>query len=469
MIPRTFSPTIVLAVGFLCSVLLAGCGKKPTDSTALETKTAAAPSAAIVPQTEPRPVMVWAQTGTPERRNALRENIHRFNTSQEEIRVDVRFLEANTYHEQVEEAARAGELPDLLEVDAPFLYKFIWEDYLSPLDDLLPEKLRSDLLPAIVEQGTYNGRLYSVSASETGIGLYLNPLKFLELNVRIPRTPKMAWTAEEFDDLLARLHEENGGKPVLDLKANYGPDWFAYAIAPAVLQSAGAGSFDPETETATGFVNSEKAVRAMERVQAWFDKGYVDPNEDDEAFTSGRVALSWSGHWDFPRYDKALDGGFFLVPLPDFGAGSRTSHGGWSWTISRQARHPEAAAKFLEYLLEPDQILQWTEATGAIPGRRSVVGLSSYYGPELPLQLLPLQLEEAFATRPQTPVLPEISAALAAGFADIRNGADVKAVLDQTAQTIDQALAKFEGERPNKKARPAVLQEEESNFFPTSR
>src|SRR5690606_32099073 len=117
------------------------------------------------------------------------------------------------------------------------------------------------------------------------------------------------------------------------------------------------GLLDPETlQTADGVVNSPEAVQAMTLIQSWFTKGYVDPNEDDEAFTSGRVGISWSGHWDFPRYDQALGGAFFLVPLPDFGTGSRTGHGGWSWALPSGTPHPEAAMKFLTYMLQPEHI-----------------------------------------------------------------------------------------------------------------
>lgn len=426
--------------------LFTGCG--PADGPANEAGAPEQPSAAagadsVSLEIDPRPVMIWAQTGSLERRNVLREQVHRFNTMQNEIQVDIRFVPSESYDDEVQAAALADKLPDLIEFDAPHLYKYIAADHLLPLDDLLPGVIRDDLLPSIVEQGTYEDRLYSVGASDVGIGLYLNPAKFLNLNIRFPRSTRTAWTAEEFDDLLAQLYEESGGEPVLDLKANYNADWFAYALAPPVLASAGAGLLDPESfQRADGVVNSREAVRAMTLVQSWFQKGYIDPNEDDEAFTSGRVGLSWSGHWEQPRYDQALNGAFILVPLPDFGTGSRTAHGDWSWAIPRQARHPDASMTFLEYMLQPAQLVELTNVSRAIPARRSVIGLTSHYGEEMVLNRLARQLQEgSFATRPQTPALPEILQAFEEAWGEISNGADVQKSLDLMAATIDRSIA----------------------------
>ncbi len=100
---------------------------------------------------------------------------------------------------------------------------------------------------------------------------------------------------------------------------------------------------------------------------------------------------------------------------------------------------------FLEYMLQSEQMIELTETTRAVPARLSAIGLSSHYGEEMNLNLFAQQLEGSFATRPQTPALPEILAALDEAFETIRNGGDVQMALDSMAESIDQKIAENNG------------------------
>ena len=77
---------------------------------------------------------------------------------------------------------------------------------------------------------------------------------------------------------------------------NYGiGEWYTFGFSP-VIQSAGADLIDRSSiQTATGTLDSDAAVKAMTTVQSWFEAGYVDPNDDDAAFVTGRSPISWVG------------------------------------------------------------------------------------------------------------------------------------------------------------------------------
>jgi multiple sugar transport system substrate-binding protein len=176
--------------------------------------------------------------------------------------------------------------------------------------------------------------------------------------------------------------------------------------------------------------------------------GLVDPNLDDAAFTSGRVALSWSGHWDHPRYRDALGDELLVLPLPDFGAGSRTGQGSWVWTIPRSSRHPTAAATFLRFLLEPEQILAMTRANGAVPATRTAAARSTAYQSSGALHLLIRQLEEGWSVpRPRTPAYPFASSIFQEILHALRTGEDPEALLADAARTIDAEIADNHGFR----------------------
>ncbi|UCE89452.1 MAG: extracellular solute-binding protein, partial [Pseudomonadota bacterium] len=328
----------------------------------------------------------------------------------------------------------------------PYLASLAWQGYLLPLDELLPGELGDDLLPSILAQGTWQGRLYSVASFDSGLGIYAARDKLVEVSARIPKGPSDAWTAAEFEQILQALAARDADGAVLDLKLNYPDEWLTYGFSP-VLQSAGADLVDRSTyRSASGVLNGAKARAAMEQVQGWFAHGFVDPNVDDAAFASGRVALSWVGHWMYGPYREALGENLVVVPLPDFGIGMRTGQGSWSWGVTRACRDPEAASQFLAFLLQRDEVLAMADANGAVPATRSAIAHSTLYGPNGPLHLFARQLLEGYAVpRPRTPAYPVVSAAFAQAFRDIRHGEGVQRALDRATMLIDRDIADNHG------------------------
>lgn len=137
---------------------------------------------------------------------------------------------------------------------------------------------------------------------------------------------------------------------VLDLKRDYRGEWWTYVFY-ASLVSAGADLIErTKYQSADRVLNSSKGVEALANMRQWFKAGYVDPNIDGRAFVDGRTAISWVGHYEYPRYRQALGDQLVLLPLPNFGQGSRTGMGSWAWGVTRECRHPEAALRFIEFL-----------------------------------------------------------------------------------------------------------------------
>lgn len=384
---------------------------------------------------------VWFHSGQPGERQTIEAQVRRFNASQRDFRVRLTILPERSYNTQVQSAAAAGELPDLLEFDGPYLYNYVWQGKLVPLDDLLDPGIRADLLPTIAAQGTFAGRLYSVGTFDSGLALYARRSTLEEAGVRIPDSPGSAWSADEFEAALAALAGRDEDGAVLDLKLNYPGEWLTYAFSP-VIQSAGGDLIERERyRTAAGVLNGPAARKALRRVQAWFEKGYVDPNVDDAAFVQARVPLSWVGHWEYPRYSGRFADDLVLVPLPDFGTGTKTGQGSWNWGVTTGCRRPERAVRFLEFLLRPAEVLAMANSNGAVPATRTAVARSPLYKEGGPLRLFVDQLTGGFAVpRPRTPAYPVITSAFQRAFLDIRHGADVRAALDKAVAAIDQDI-----------------------------
>ncbi len=396
------------------------------------------------PAYRPGILRVWAHAGQAAERQVLEQQVKRFNVSQTGTTVELTFIPEGSYNSQVQAAALSKDLPDVLEFDGPFVYNYVWQQNLVPMDKLISASVRQDLLPSILQQGTYQGRLYSVATFDSGLGLYGRRSKLQAAGIRIPKGNKDAWTVAEFDRALAGLAARDPDKQVLDLKLNYRGEWATYGFSP-IIQSAGGDLIGRGKDgTTNSSLNSPVAVTAMQSVQNWIKKGYVDPNIDDAAFTGDRVALSWVGHWAYKDYAKAVGKDLVVLPLPNFGKGSKTAQGSWNWGITTNCpaqKCQKSAMQFLEFLLQPPEVLAMANVNGAVPGTKRAIAKSALYAPNGALRLFAEQLlAKETVPRPQTPAYPVITSAFQSAFANIRNGLPVKTALDRAATAIDVDL-----------------------------
>lgn len=393
---------------------------------------------------EPKTISVWTRAAlNVQEAAAVKAAAAAFNQSQKAYKVELLWASFRNYAEWVQSVAVTGTLPCLLEMDGPLLAQLAWPGYLQSLDRFVTAELRRDLLPSILEQGTYQGRLYSLGQFDSGLGLWANRRHIAAAGLRIP-TVARPWTLAEFERAMQALAQVPGVEYPLSLGVYSGAgEFYPYAYLP-ILAGFGGDFIDRSgTRGARGVMDGPQSVAAMQRFQQWFQKGWTravfDRNDD---FERGRAALLWMGHWKYTDMREALGEDLVLLPLPDFGHGLKTGMGSWAWSITSSCPDPAGAWAFLAHLMSTEEILRVTSANGAVPARRSALARSALYGPGRPLQVFAQQLfSGAGVTRPATPGYGVISKAFVNAVHAIITGADVQTELTRAAQTIDQDIA----------------------------
>ncbi|MEM9564802.1 MAG: sugar ABC transporter substrate-binding protein [Actinomycetota bacterium] len=389
-------------------------------------------------------VSMWWHTGTPEEMEATDAAVDAFNSSRTDIQIDKTDIPGGAYTDQVNAAALSGDLPCVLDFDGPFVYNFAWSDFLIPIDSYVSDELRNDFLPSILDQGTYNGELYSLGQFDSGLGLYANKAYLGAAGVRIP-TFDDPWDLAEFEGALEALAELPEVEFPLDLKINYGQgEWFTYGFSP-ILQSFGGDLIDRgDYQSASGTLDGAASVQAMETFQGWFENGWADPAPpgDDSFYGSKTSAISFVGHWMWGQHSEALGDDLLVLPMPNFGGDAVTGMGSWNYGISSSCENPDAAWEVLEHLVSPDEILAMTAGNGAVPSRFSALEQSELYQAGGPLEVFALQLSEGRGVpRPIFPGYATITEEFAQVVADVIAGADVQAELTDAAAAIDQNIA----------------------------
>ncbi len=407
-------------------------------------------------------ITLWTHSDTTiGEHTVLEASAARYNAGRHGHRVEIQMLGEAVYDNQVNIAAANGSLPCLLEADGPFLYSLAWRGYLQPIGQFLPKSLLDDVLPSILAQGRYEGRLYSLGQFDSGLGLWGNRRLLDKAGVRIP-TLQAPWTLAEFEQVLDKLSKLPGVVAAIEMGTNTGSsEFFSYAFSP-ILQGFGGDLIErSHYRSAKGMLDGLPSVQAMTHFQQWFKKGwgkqdvvltevngqrkvvlsrFDQPTSD--YFANGRAALSWQGHWQYRWYSQKLGKDLTLLPMPDFGQGIKTGMGSWSFAVSSTCSDPAAAADFLGFLMSVQEIKRMTDVNGAVPARRSVLAKSPLYGERGPLRLYTQQINAGLTVpRPQTPAYGMISRAFSNAAVAIIAGAEVQTELSRAAALIDRDIA----------------------------
>jgi len=435
---------IVALASCLALVGIAACGQQDRQSSSPTDSTCDGKLSGTIPTY----ITAWFHDSgaNTDEAQILREQVSAFNATEQQVQVKLITLPVGDYAQQVQAAAAHGGLPDLLDFDGPNLYNYAWSGKLKPIDSCVSKSLREDLLPSIIEQGSYANRQWGVGTFDSGLGLYVRPSILTKAGIRIPSSPADAWTADEFTTVLQRLRQAGFERP-LDLQLNEpNPEWYTYGFAPAVWSAGGDLIDRTDYRTVDGFLNGPGAVNAFTIMQRWFTQGYVDPNATGDAFEQSRSPISWIGHWFYDRYSKAFPGDIRIVPLPNFGERTATDSGSWQWGITSNATDGDAVWRFLQFLLRPAEVLRMTRANGAIPATRSAVRISPDFAAGGPKHLYIEQLEDGVArSRPQTPAYPALSAAFARAFNEaVLQERPVGASLDAAARRVERDLSEHQ-------------------------
>jgi multiple sugar transport system substrate-binding protein len=396
-------------------------------------------------QEEPVEITLWRHIADrQEARDFAQQMMEDFNASQDEVELVWEMIPQDTYEDAINTAALAGELPCIIDVDGPLVPNFAWAGHIVPIDAYISDELREDLLPSV--QGTYKGETYSLGAFDAALAIWGRRSVLEEYGIRIPEGLDDPWTEEEFMAALETLQASGEFDWVIDMVTFYTHEWWPYAYSP-FLQSFGGDLIDRDTYlTAEGVLNGPEALAWGEWFQSLFEMGYADPAApDDQAFLQGRAPLVWQGNWWYPNMKDTWGDDLVIIPPPDMGNGPKIGGASWQWSISSACENPEAAFAWIDFVLEPENVVAMAEFDGLMPGLKSARELSDLYSESGELSIL-FDFSNNFAVmRPETPAYLVIRNEFRTAAQNIANGADVQDALDTAVDIIDADIEANDG------------------------
>jgi fructooligosaccharide transport system substrate-binding protein len=384
----------------------------------------------------PVQLKVWI-SGTPELDTAMNKILSQFQAENPNVTLSLEDFPFAQYYEKLTTAFAGGSGPDVYWIDIRTA-EFAKRGALLPLDKYVTEDWTSDVIPVALQEGEWNGKRYSVPMHELANGIFVNKALFAQAGIPVPHDLKDAWTWSQLRDIGLKLADHSNGTTTrwgFGSQRDVG-DW---VVLPYLGQN-GAQPLSPDNKKASGYLDSQASIDAL----TFFAKLYTDDkiataSPAPDAFPTGNMAMIDA----VSTYVIALQRNYpnfayDIAPAPR-NTQCAVMTGGFNVGINPATSQADLSWKLVDYMTRLKHA-QWTEDSGYLPDRKSVISGTAKYQ-EQPWKLFLDEQAQCGIHRPATSEYSFFSDTMTSLSKDITGGADVKASVAKATTALDARLA----------------------------
>lgn len=370
-------------------------------------------------------ITIWQPTDTAAIEQWWVEKLAEWNAEHPELQVTREAIDRSdsyAYENKIMVAITSNSLPDILFVDGPTVSYYAANEIIVPISDYFSEEEQADFAASTIAQGTYDGELYAVSATESSVALYYNKDYLRECGVDVAdldsRTVDNPITWSELAEIAEKCTTDSyvGTHVIMD----HG-EGLPFALEPMFI-SNGKDFISEDGAVAQGYVNSPESVETAEYIANLIANGYANVDPITDEFLNGACATMLGGSWDIATLEAnaEFDWGITYYPVSDRTKKAVSPCGDWSAAVSKNCDNVEGAGEFLQWLMSPENVATYAAAI-AKPASRTLAyeqeAMADYK--EGPRALVVEQLQNTAVPRPRTPSYSIFSSRFAEAMTNI--------------------------------------------------
>lgn len=385
-------------------------------------------------------ITIWSPSDKESIENWWAEKIDEWNSEHPDMKAAREAIDRSdsyAYDNKIATAVTSNDLPSIFFVDGPQVSYYAANDIIVPITDYFSDCI-DDFDPATQAQCTYNGELYAISATQSGVAFYYNKDLLKECGVDTDdldsRTLDNPITWSEMAEIAEKCTTDSyvGTHIIMD----HG-EGIPYALEPMYI-SEGKDYISEDGTTADGYVNSDEAVKTTAFLADLIAKGYANVDPITDEFLNGACATELGGSWDVAVLEEnaTFDWGVTYYPVADDTKKAVSPCGDWSAAISKDCENVEAAGEFLSWLMNTENVASYADAIAKPATRASAYeeeAMAAYA--EGPRALFVEQLQNTAAPRPRTPSYATFSTDYAEAMTNIFAEA-------ASSKTVDESYIK---------------------------
>lgn len=379
-------------------------------------------------------ITYWHTHGDSEEEVLVDTIIPEFEKQYPNIHVDAVRMPYDGLMQQIITSLSSGTGPDLMRMDIIWVPELAEMGALAAVDDLEGfADLKDNLYEGPLSTNYYNGKYYGLPLNTNCLSGVYSKTMMEELNIdSIPTT---------YDEVVA-------------LKDKLGPDQYliaceganSWAMAP-LFHSLGGVYTNEDYTKASGYINSEDSVKALETIVEWYDEGIIGPcftgGKPDAAngLYDGNYLFSYQGPWFFTNDDEENLAKVEVGLLPAGKAGSLTVNGGEDLVMFESSDKKEASWVFAMFLMS--EFSQTAQAVGGghlIPTVKTIAESEAVQA--VPNMSTYIEQLEGTVSRTPSPAWEKISDKLSVAFQSaVLHEDTAQSALDKIAPELDALLA----------------------------
>ena len=313
---------------------------------------------------------------------ALKHVLEEFEAKHPGVKVNVSVVDYREMSPALLRAVRAGQAPDIAMLYSPFLRTHMAAGTIVPLDNLLDDETRKDLIQLpIAVQG---GKTYALPWEVRVMGFIYRRDLFAEVGAPYPRTHG------ELVDALNAIKAKDGiggyGVSFDPVRSIGALEWFtplAIGLGAKMLNDDGTAAF-----------NDPAVVRLLETLQELMNKDklldpstiFISGDEMQQRFEAGQGVMFSDGSHQLAssRETMGMGDAVAFAPIPDFDADHPTPAlvEGWSLVIPKGSPHPDLAGELVKHWISPEMQAYQVRQAGYLPDRKQVMSGGEFDGPQ---------------------------------------------------------------------------------------
>lgn len=341
--------------------------------------------------------------------------------------------DAGGYDDKINAAISNGGLPDVYTVDGVTVAQYADAGAIIPIDSYFTQEELADFNPSIIQQGTYDGKLYTLGAMDSSVGIFYNKDMFQAAGIT-PATKEEPWTLEELTQAAEKLTTENCFGITMSLDAK--DETMIYFFLP-LIQSQGSNILSEDGLLTDGYLNGQAAVNVLTWIKDMADQGYASATPAENSFELGQAAMALTGAWEPTNLEKFGDINWGLMPMPKYDSNSKavSACGSWTFAISGQCadEKKEGAAELVRFMTSTEAAKGMFDANAMPPSRQSAFAQIDAFNQE-PLDVFQYQLTNTAQSRPVSVNYAVASNQFATAVQNVLTGMEVKEALDQAVE-----------------------------------
>lgn len=363
--------------------------------------------------------------------------IPKFEEENPGIKVNAVSHEWAELHDKVLVSAQSQALPDVARCDIAWLPEFKEMGILVALDEEMPDfaDVSGKLLDSAMSTTVVDGHNYALALNTNSKIIFYNTAMLEEAGVTVPAT------MDEWVEAVKKLSGTNAnGQQVWGWNE---PALSGWNICPFIWSFGGALTNEDQT-IATGYVNSEATIKAVETFSELVKAGAITGfNSGDipmtDGFGTGRYAMMLEGPWKSAELEGSYpDVAYGTAPIPAGEGGSISVLGGEDIAMFNSA-NKEAAWKFMQFMTGEFAETEMAKC-GQIPVNKAALESDTVKNASFAPFIEAIQTAKA---RPTVATWTEMDDALSTAMTAVCSGEKTaKEAMDELAVKFDELLKK---------------------------